>query len=462
MAESKNLMTQGSIAKKMLMFAFPVFLGNLFQQMYNTADSLIVGNFLGSNALAAVSSAGNIIFLLIGFLSGLAMGAGVIIARYFGARDKENLERAVHTTVAFGLVAGVLLTIVGLFLTPYLLVWTKTPDAVMAESSAYFRVYFLGSMGAVMYNVCVGILQAVGDSRHPLYYLIISSVINVVLDIMFIAVFHSGVEGAALATAISQFISALLCMIQLVRTKDEYRIVLRRIRFDGEMLKKIIEYGLPSGIQNSIIALANVVVQSHINSFGELAMAGCGAFSKIEGFAFLPITSFNMALTTFVGQNLGAREYDRVKKGSHFGIICAMVLAELIGVVVFLAGPYLISAFDSSPEVIAIGTERAKASALFFFLLAYSHAIAAILRGAGKAVVPMLTMMACWCVIRVAFLSIMIPLTHNIAAVYWVYPLTWALSSIVFFVYDIKSHWLQKAKEADEVEELTSWKKSEN
>ena len=347
---SSTLMTEGSIWKRIIFFAIPIFLGNLFQQMYNTVDSLIVGNFLGSNALAAVSSSGNLIQLMIGFFNGIALGAGVVIARYFGARDSEHVEKAVHTTVAFGIVAGIILTIVGVFFAPQILVWMKTPENVMPESTAYFRVYFMGSLGFVMYNMFVGILQAVGDSRHPLYYLILSSVVNVVLDITFITVFGMGVEGAALATDISQLVSAILCMIQLIRSKAEYRLRLRRIRFEWDIFKQVVQFGLPSGIQNSIISIANVVVQSNINSFGEMAMAGCGAYSKIEGFGFLPITSFTMALTTFVGQNLGAKDYERTKKGARFGIACAMILAELIGIVIFIAAPVFTAAFDRTPE----------------------------------------------------------------------------------------------------------------
>lgn len=437
-----TLMTEGPIWKKITFFAIPIFLGNLFQQMYNTADSLIVGNFLGSNALAAVSSSGNLIYLMIGFFSGIALGAGVVIARYFGARDQENVEKAVHTTVAFGIVASVILTIVGVFFAPQILIWMKTPENVMPESTTYFRVYFMGSAGFVMYNMFVGILQAVGDSKHPLYYLILSSVINVVLDLLFIAGFGMGVEGAALATDISQVVSAVFCMIQLMRCKTEYRLVLRRIRFEWDILKQIVRFGLPSGFQNSIIAIANVVVQSNINSFGEMAMAGCGAYSKIEGFGFLPITSFTMALTTFVSQNLGARDYERTKKGARFGIICAVVLAELIGIIIFIAAPVFTAAFDRTPEVIVFGTERARTAALFYCLLAYSHSVAAVLRGAGKSVIPMIVMMIFWCVIRVAVLTGISFVYPSIVVVYWIYPLTWTLSSIAFFIYYRKADWL--------------------
>lgn len=434
-------MTDGSIWKQMTFFALPLMLGNLFQQMYNTVDSLIVGNFLGSSALAAVSSSGSLIFMLIGFLSGISSGAGVIVARFFGARDRENLHRTVHTTVAFGLVAGVVMTVAGMIFSPQILIWMGTPESVMENSVAYLQIYFSGSLGFVMYNIFVGILQAVGDSRHPLYYLIASSVINLVLDIVFIEFFHTGVGGAALATVISQVASALLCLIQLVRTKEEYRLELRKIKFDRQILIQIIRIGLPSGVQNSIIAFANVIVQSYINAFGEMAMAGYGAYSKIEGFGFLPINSFTMALTTFVGQNLGAKQYERTRKGARFGVLTTMILAELIGLLVFIFAPQLIAAFDSTPEVIQFGIDKARTAALFYCLLAYSHSIAAVLRGAGKAMVPMIIMMVFWCAIRVAFLAIMIPITDSIQAVYWVYPLTWGLSSVTFFFYYKKANW---------------------
>ena len=435
-------MTEGSIGKRITLFAMPIFLGNLFQQLYNTADSLIVGNFLGSNALAAVSSSGSLIFMLIGFLSGMSIGAGVVIARYFGAGDRENMDLAIHTTVAFGLAASVVMTLIGVLLSPQILRLMATPEVVMGDSVTYLRIYFAGSVGFVMYNIFVGILQAVGDSRHPLYYLIVSSLVNIVLDIAFIAGFGMGVEGAAIATVISQLVSALLCLIQLTCRQKNCRLYLRRIAFTPRLLKQIIRMGLPSGLQNSIIAFANVVVQSNINSFGELAMAGVGAYSKIEGFGFLPITSFTMALTTFIGQNLGAAQYERAKKGARFGIWATVVLAEFIGVAVFVFAPWLIAAFDSNPEVISIGVAKARTSTLFFFLLAFSHAISAVLRGAGRAIVPMTVMLVFWCVVRVGFLTITVPLTHSILMLYWVYPLTWALSSLTFLIYYKKADWL--------------------
>ena len=441
MAHTTEPMTQGPIWKRITYFALPIFLGNLFQQMYNTADSLIVGNFLGKNALAAVSSTGSLIFMLIGFLSGIAIGAGVVISRYFGGNKLEEMSKAVHTTVAFGLVAGVVMTAVGVGLSPQILRWMDTPENVMYNSQLYLSIYLMGSLGSVMYNVCVGIMQAVGDSRHPLYYLIVSSVVNVVLDLFFIAGLGMGVDGAAWATIIAQYVSAIMCLWRLLKVKDNYRVELRKIRFHWDMLKRVVRFGLPSGVQNSIIAIANVVVQSNINHFGDAAMAGVGAYSKIEGFGFLPITSFTMAMTTFVGQNLGAGQIERTKRGARFGTITSVILAELIGVAVFIFAPQLIAAFDTSPDVIAYGVDKARTSVLFYCLLAFSHAMASILRGAGKAVVPMFVMMICWCIIRVSFLAIAVPLTGSIQMVYWVYPLTWFLSSVTFLWYYRRMDW---------------------
>jgi len=438
----RNALTEGPIWKKMILFALPVLMGNLFQQFYNAFDSWCVGNFIGEDALAAVSSSGSLIFMMIGFFNGVAMGAGTIMARYFGARDYSSLRKAIHTDIAFGLTAGIVLTILGVSFTPTILQWMGTPEEVLPQSISYFRYYFCGAVFSVMYNIFVGILHAVGDSKHPLYYLIFSTFVNVVLDLLFIAVFKFGVGAAAMATTISQGISALLCCIHLLRIKEPYRMQLKEVGFHLPSLKNIVRFGLPSGIQNSVIAIANVVVQANINSFGKSAMAGCGAYSKIEGFAFLPITCFTMALSTFVGQNLGAHKYDRVKKGVTFGISCAMILAETIGVLSYLFAPNLIGFFNDSPEAIAYGTRHMRTICLFYFLLAFSHCIAAIMRGAGKATVPMFTMLICWCLIRVTYITIAVKFINELTTVSWAYPITWTCSSIFFLIYFLKANWI--------------------
>lgn len=438
----KHSLTEGSIWKSMLFFAFPILLGNIFQQLYNTADAFIVGRFLEKNAYAAVSSSGSLIFLLVGFFTGIAVGAGVVIARYYGAKDYDKLHTAIHTTLAFGLAAGIILTVLGMTLTPQLLRLMKTDPQVLPNSVAYFRMYFAGSIAIVLYNMCVGILQAVGDSRHPLHYLILSSLINVGLDLLFVGVFGLGVWSAATATTIAQFISLGLCLYRLCHYDTVYRVQLHKIRFNIPMLRQIVHFGLPSGVQNSIIAFANVIVQSNINAFGADAMAGCGTYSKLEGFAFLPITCFTMALTTFVSQNLGAHQYDRVKRGVRFGILCSVTMAEVIGALIFLFSPALIALFQNDPPVIAIGVKQAHIEAFFYCFLAFSHCIAAIMRGAGKPTVPMFVMLAVWCVLRVSYIGIVVPMVGRIEVVFSAYPLTWFTSSVIFLIYFLKSDWL--------------------
>lgn len=437
-----TLMTEGPIARQLIAFALPLMLGNLFQQLYNTADSLIVGNFLGSDALAAVSSSSNLIQLMVGFFNGVAGGAGVVIARYYGARDIPRLQRTLHTMMAFGLAAGCLLTAAGVTLTPILLRLMGTPETVLPQSISYFRTYFLGSMAFVLYNICMGALQAVGDSRHPLQYLMISSVINVALDLLFVGVLGWGVAAAAAATAISQTVSTVLCLIRLTHSDRDYRLNLRRIRFDLPALREILSNGVPSGLANCIISIANVVVQANINAFGAAAMAGCGAHSRIEGFAFLPVTCFNMALTTFVSQNLGARRYDRVKKGARIGLVSVMVMAESIALMIYILSPRLIGLFSQDPEVIAFGVMHQRTTTPFFFLLAYTHAMAAIQRGAGHSAVAMLVMAVCWCVIRVPYVTLAAHLRPVLTSVSSGYPVTWTLSSIVFTIYYFKTDWM--------------------
>lgn len=446
MAMSQVKMTQGSIPKSIVKFAVPLFLGNLFQQLYNTADSLIVSNRLGSEALGAVSATSMLIFLLIGFFQGLSLGAGVLISQFFGAEDYEKMRRAIHTNLLFSVAVGVLLSVVGVLVSPRLLVWMGTPESIYQGALSYIQVYFAGGLSMVMYNACMCIMQAVGDSKHPLYYLIISSVTNVVLDLVFIMGFGLGVGSAAAATVISQFLSVALCLARLMRVKDESRISLSELKIDFKMLGKIVRYGLPSGLQNSIIAFANVVVQSNINHFGDMAVAGCGAYSKLEGFAFLPITSFTAAISTFVGQNIGAKNYERTKKGARFGIGISVALAEVIGVAFYFFAPYLTMAFTRDAEAVEFGVDKARICALFYCLLAASHCFSAVLRGAGKALVPMLTMLTVWCVIRVSFLAVMVPLTESIDAVNWVYPLTWAISTVILLIYYVKANWLYNRK----------------
>lgn len=441
-SESVKDMTQGNPYSQIIAFALPIFLSQVFQQLYNTADTLIVGRFLGTNALAAVSSSGTLIFLLVSFFNGTSMGAGVVVSKYFGAKDNDKISRAIHTNIVFSLLCGVVLTFVGVFLTPTFLVWMKTDPDVLPEAIEYFRYYFLGSLAMIMYNACRGIMSALGDSKRPLYYLIFSSLLNVALDVLFVAGFGWGVWSAAVATVLSQAASVVLCLRHLLVKDQIYSVQLKKLRIDKAMLLEIIRYGLPAGVQNSVIAFANTIVQTQINSFGKYATAAYGTHGKIEGFAFLPIVSFNMAISTFISQNLGAGLHDRVKQGARFGIVAAVLMAELVGVLCYIFAPQLIGLFDNNAEVIRLGTMQARTVSLFFFLLAYSHSIAAVCRGAGKAFVPMFIMLGVWCVLRICYIAYVSHTFGELSYIYWAYPITWAISSVMYLIYYLKGDWI--------------------
>lgn len=443
--QSVNLL-QGDIKSGLLRFALPLFLGQVFQQMYNMVDALVVGNLCGENALAAVTSTGSLIFLIVGFFGGVYGGVGVVIARCFGAGDDEQLKRSVGTAVLGTLISGAFLTLLGVFGSPVLLRWMDTPPEVMGDAVNYLGIYFTGILFVVLYNSATGIFQAIGDSKRPLYYLIISSVLNVVLDLLFVGPMGMGVKGAALATVIAQGLSAGLAFFRLSRAQGAWRVTLKGLCLDKPLLKEMLRIGLPSGVQNSVIAFANVMVQSSVNVFGSAAMAGNGAFIKLEGFAFIPVNAFGAACTTFVSQNIGARQFDRVKRGAKFSVVFSCGCAVVIGIVFFAFAPQFIGLFGKSPEAIASGVLRARICTPFYLLLACSHGIAAVCRGAGYSKVPMYVMLGAWCVLRVTYITIVTRLFHDISLVYAAYPMTWAVSTACFLWYYNKSHWLERAQ----------------
>ena len=435
-------MTSGKPYKLISAFAVPIFLSQLFQQLYSLADTFIVGKFLGTSALAAVSSSGNLIFMMISFFSGISLGAGVVISRYFGAADNERVRLTIHTNIAFGIACGILLTVVGVIFTPYFLIWMNTDPDVLPQAIEYFRFYFMGGLPRVLYGISRDIMAALGDSRRPLYYLIFSSVTNILLDLLFVGLFRWGVWSAAVATILAEAFSVLLCFRHLCNRDFVYRLRWREVRFHWDILREVLRMGLPSGIQNSVISIANVIVQAQINIFGQFAMAASGIYSRLGDFAFLPIISFNMAITTFISQNLGAGEYRRAKEGARFGILAATVLAELIGVLFFIFAPQLIAIFDDTPQVMEYGVTNARIVTLFYFLLAFSHSVAAVCRGAGRAFVPMLIMLLVWCVLRVIYIWLVMHFLGAIKYIYWAYPLTWAISSLIYLAYYHWSDWV--------------------
>ena len=437
-------MTEGVICKEILLFSIPLLLGNLFQQLYNAVDSVVVGNYIGAQALAAVGSSAPVINLLVSFFMGLAVGAGVIISRYFGARKKEELHIAVHTSLALTFAAGLVMTLIGVLISPYVLQWVGTPSDVMESSVLYLRIYFLGILSVMVYNMGSGILRAVGDSRNPLYFLIVSSVTNIILDMLFVIVFHMGIAGVGWATLIAQTISAVLTMLLLMRTKEEYQVKLKHIRFHKHMLYEIVRLGLPSGLQNAIVSFSNVIVQSNINAFGSLAMAGCGSYTKIDGFAILPVMSYSMALTTFTGQNMGAKKYDRVKQGAKTGILMSVLTIVCISALLLMLGPNVLAIFSSDPTVINYGLYMMHVLAPGYIFLAISHAFNGIIRGAGITTVPMIVMVTCWCGLRMAWILTSVPLFHDIGVVFMGWPLTWIASALWLFLYYRKGKWMTR------------------
>lgn len=446
MAKRPVSLLEGDIRSGLLRFALPLFLGQVFQQLYNMVDALVVGNLCGENALAAVTSTGSLIFLIVGFFGGVYGGVGVVIARCFGAGDDHQVHRAVGTAVAGTLISGVFLTLLGYFGSPVLLRWMDTPAEVMGDAVDYLGIYFLGILFVVLYNSATGIFQAIGDSKRPLYYLIVSSVVNVVLDILFVGPLGMGVKGAALATVIAQGLSAALAFFRLSRAEGSWRVTLKGLCLDRELLQDMLRIGLPSGVQNSVIAFANVMVQSSVNVFGAAAMAGNGAFVKLEGFAFIPVNAFGAACTTFVSQNIGARQFDRVKQGAKFSVLFSCGCAVVIGIVFFIFATPLISLFGKSPEAVASGVLRAHLCTPFYLFLACSHGIAAVCRGAGYSKVPMYIMLGAWCVLRVTYITIVTRLFHDITLVYAAYPMTWAVSTACFVWYYKKSQWLERVE----------------
>lgn len=436
------IMTEGVIWKQLLAFSMPLLIGNLFQQLYNTADSIVVGNFVGSDALAAVGSSNSLINLIIGMSMGIGTGAGVIISQYYGAKDDEKLHWAVHTSIALSLVGGVLLTIIGVIMSPLLLIWMGTPEEVLPSSISFLRIYFLGSVFNLVYNMGAGILRAVGDSKRPLYYLCVSSIVNIVLDLVFVVGFGMGTAGAGYATVTAQAVSSVLIIMALIKTRENYRLIPSKIRIDKRMMMRILKLGIPSGIQQSIISLSNVIVQANVNGYGPAAMAGFGAYSKIDGFAMLPLQSFCLAATTFTGQNIGARKWKRVKQGIVQGIGISMIYTALISVILFLDSERILGIFSPDKEVISYGTKTMLILLPFYWTLAIHQILMGSIRGSGRTVVSMLIGVGNMCILRMIYINLLVPYFPSFEAVMWCYPITWITTTIMDCVYSLKAKWI--------------------
>lgn len=411
-------LTKGSIVKAIILFSVPLLIGNLFQQLYNAVDSYVVGNYVGKVALAAVGASTPIINMLIGFFMGISTGAGVVIAQFFGAGDLSKMKKAIHNSIALTLVIGVVLTVVGLVFNDPILKAIGVPSDVFSEASTYLSIYFWSLIFVMIYNMGSGILRSVGDSKRPLYFLIFSSVINIVLDFLFVKNFGFGVAGAGYATLIAQAISAIMVMYVLMKTEDSYKVVLKDIKFDKEILLKIIKIGLPTGFQQSIVSLSNVIVQSYINVYGASVIAGYSVTIKIDGFVNLPLQAFNMAITTFVGQNIGAKQYNRVKKGAYITTFLAMVTIGFFVVIMYFFGRDFIALFNQEKDVIDAGRLMQLTFLPFYIFLPINQVINGVLRGAGRSAVPMYVMIFSFVFLRQIYLFLVTKVTSDVVYVF--------------------------------------------
>lgn len=435
--ESKeNQIIHGVIWKQLLLFFFPIVLGTFFQQIYNTADAIVVGRFVGTEALAAVGgSTSQIINLIVGFFVGLSSGATVVISQYYGARDRENLSKALHTAFAFSLVGSVVITAVGLICSPILLRVMNTTEEVIGPSATYLRIYFGGILFVFIYNIGSSILRAVGDSRRPLYYLIVCCIINIVLDVVLVVGLGMGVAGAAIATVFAQGVSAVLVVMALCRSTDLFRLEIRKIRFHREALELLIKIGLPAGLQSVMYSFSNVIIQTALNAFGTNTMAAWTACGKIDSFFWMVINAFGISITTFVGQNYGARKFGRMRKSVRICIAMAVGASISISAIFILFGRYVYQLFTTDAAVVEIGmhmiTMMAPAYAIYVFIEIYSGA----LRGTGDVLVPMLMTCGGVCVLRILWMMFVVPLKPVIDTIIYSYPISWTLTALMFIFY---------------------------
>lgn len=435
-------MTKGPIVKLLILYAIPLLLGNLFQQLYNTVDSLVIGNFVGTQALAAIGSTTSICNTLVKFFNGVSIGASVIISQYYGAHDDENLHRSVETTMAITFIFGVLFTILGYVMTPYMLRLMATPEDVLPLSSQYLKIYFLGISGLLVYNMGSGILRAVGDSKRPLLFLIFSSLMNIVLDLLFVLAFGWGIAGVALATIISQFVSAVLIMILLNRCTESYRFTVKDLCLDSYLIRRILVVGLPTGIQQSLTAFSNVFVHSYINAFGSGCMAGWSCYSKIDQFIFLPMQSMGSASTMFVGQNVGAKDIKRAKEGAIKALMMAILFTAVCCLTLWIFAPQMVSLFNRDPEVLRYGTMILRLNLCFMVFCCFNQVLAGALRGTGDAKTPMFYLLFSQVVVRQIYLFIISRvLPGNFYAICIAFPIGWILCSILMSTHFFRMDW---------------------
>ena len=445
MNEKKNtvLMTEGGIFKNLLFFAAPLILGNLLQQMYNAVDSIIVGNYVGSNALAAVGAGASLIYLLIAFSLGASVGAGVIVSQYLGAKEKEGIHKAVHTAMTISIILGLILTAGGILFSRKLLVMMNTPAEILDDAACYLRIYSCGLIFNVVYNMAAGILNAAGNSRRSLMYLAAAAVVNIFMDLLLIAGLKIGVAGAAIATNFSQAISCILALWFLFRVPADYRISLKNLRIHKAMALRIIQIGLPTGIQNMVISFSNILIQASINQYGATAVAGFSAYLKIDGFNILPVLSFSMAITTFIGQNYGAGKYDRMKKGMWVTLLMGIVYTVLTGILLLTFSGQIMRLFSEDVGVIAYGQTAMRYFCPFYWILAILHSLAGTVRGTGKSIPPMVVLLVSLCLFRIVWIQLVLPYYTSIEGIFILYPVSWLVGAVLMILYTWKGKWIE-------------------
>ena len=452
--EQINGITEGVIWKQLLLFFFPIVLGTFFQQLYNTADAIIVGKFVGKEALAAVGgTTGTLINLLVGFFVGVSSGASVIISQFYGARRGDEVSRSVHTTVALALVSGALLTVLGIAFSERILLLMGTPQEVMTYALPYINIYVLGMIPSLIYNVGSGILRAVGDSRRPLFFLICATMTNIVMDVIFVLGFNWGVAGAAAATVTSQVLSAVLVIVTLRNAPFSYRLRIRRIRMQSDMLVRIVRIGLPAGLQSVRYSLSNIIIQASVNGFGTDTMAAYTAYGKLDGLYWMTISAFGVAITTFVGQNFGAHHYERMKKSIRICLGIATGVTVVMSTVMVIAGRPLLSLFTDDVQVLDTGCAIVRLIVPTYVTYICIEILSGAMRGAGDSLVPTIMTLTGVCLLRAFWVMAIVPAHHELTTLLLSYPITWTITSSMFLIYYLRGRWLKRCIAAQERQE---------
>ena len=429
-------MTEGNIIRHIIAFSVPLLLGNLFQQLYNTVDTWVLGNFTTNEAYSAVGSIGPVVNVLIGTFMGLSSGAGVVVSQFYGAKQYDKVHKAVHTSITLTLILSAVFTVVGIFMTPMMLQLMKMPEEVIPDAKTYLAIYFAGVTGLLIYNMGSGILRAIGDSRRPFYFLVVAALLNIVLDLVFVLVFHMGVSGVAYATIISQGISAVLVMITLIRSDSCIKFSFREMGISLEQIKLILRVGIPAALQMAVTAFSNIFVQSYVNHFGQNIMGGWTTYTKLDQFMFLPMQSISLAASTFMGQNLGIGNIERAKRGVRISSATSLICTGVIMIPLVVFAPAFSEFFNAKPEVIEASTMLLRWMSPFYLICCFNQIYSAALRGAGNSKVPMIIMIGSFVVFRQIYLFVMANFICNeIIPIAMGYPAGWAVCSLATLIY---------------------------